>query len=203
MRGGARRRRPAYLSAKLSTDTRDTIARIYLAERARGVKRGDFVSVLHDAGFSVDTRTLNRWAAAVEARGDALTPVKVSGREKTLSPENVRLLVGFVLFKNSKNVPVHRRDAGEFVRSHLKLQITDQTVGTYLKASGFSKRVLKSKSSGYKLSDDELFLLYRNWILKQRQDGLFDRDLCLINSGDCTFTSHRTGRPTTWSLTGG
>jgi hypothetical protein len=70
----------AYTSTTLVPDVRTAFARLYLAWKARGQPKSDFLAFLSDAGYDVPLRTLDEWVANVRSQGSATIPSKASGR---------------------------------------------------------------------------------------------------------------------------
>ena len=140
-----------YMSTMLAPDVRTAFARLYLAWKARGQPKSEFLALLSAAGYDVPLRTLDKWVANVRAQGSATSPTKASGRPHALSQNHVRLLVGFVLDRNHSNIEVHLDTAQAFVRDQLGLDISLRSLSTYRHGAGFSSKVTQNKTAGFKL----------------------------------------------------
>jgi len=85
-----------YHSTDYNAEVRTAFAKQYLAWKARGWKKEDFLVFLSEAGFSVPERTLTRWVAAVKQHGVAVSTQYDTGRPRMLSEEAIHIVVGYV-----------------------------------------------------------------------------------------------------------
>jgi transposase len=188
-----------YTSTTLIPDVRTAFARLYLAWKARGQPKSDFLAFLSAAGYDVPLRTLDEWVANVRSQGSATSLAKASGRPHALSETAVRLLVGFVLDRNESNVEVHLDTAQAFVRDRLGLDISLRSLSNYLHDAGFSSKVTQNKTAGFKLDVASLCGLALHWLRTTPLDVPRSR-LCSI---DFAFSGHRKDLRSSWSPVGG
>jgi transposase len=187
------------MSTTLVPDVRTAFARLYLAWKARGQPKSEFLTFLSGAGYDVPLRTLDEWVANVRSQGSATSPSKASGRPQALSQDAVRLLVGFVLDRNEANVEVHLDTAQAFVRDQLNVDITQQSISNYLRGEGFSSKVTQHKTAGFKLDTASLCRLALDW-LRSTPLNVSRPALCSI---DFAFSGHRRDLRSSWSPVGG
>ncbi len=188
-----------YTSTTLAPDVRTAFARLYLAWKAHGRLKSDFLVLLSEAGYDIPLRTLDEWVSNVRSKGSATSYTKASGRPHTLSQNAVRLLVGFVLEQNESNIEVHPDTAQAFVRNRLGLEISLRSVSNYLHGAGFSSKVTQNKTSGFKLDAASLCKLTLNWLRSTPLD-VPRSNLCSI---DFVFSGHRKDLRSSWSPVGG
>ena len=188
-----------YTSTTLAPDVRTAFARLYLAWKARGQPKSDFLAFLSAAGYDVPVRTLDEWVANVRSQGSATSLAKASGRPQALSENAVRLLVGFVLDRNESNVEVHLDTAQAFVRDRLGLDISLRSLSNYLHGAGFSSKVTQNKTAGFKLDAASLCSLALHWLRITPLDVPRAR-LCSV---DFAFSGHRKDLRSSWSPVGG
>ena len=85
------------------------------------------------------------------------------------------------------------------MKSKLKVDISTRTAKNYLHESGFSNRVVTTKTSGFIQDLEELKDLYWEWISKSKQNGLLSTRPSCLCSVDFVYTSHRSERRTTFA----
>jgi hypothetical protein len=187
-----------YTSTSYSPEVRTTLAALGTAWKARGNKLADFHKLLEEAGYPVPMPTLRDWRHSNLQHGSVGSSDKQSGRPAALTDDQQRLLIGYVLAMNDANTEVHRVTARTFLRSEFGIDMTEQAVGNYLRAAGFTCRVMQSKTAGYKLDRNHLCQLMHHWLLMTNLGVPLDK-LCSI---DFTFTGHRTDRRTTYAARG-
>jgi len=190
------------MSAELPASLRNAFGALGVAWKKRGWKAADFRSFLHEAGFSVPERSLRRWMATCDGRGFELSGNVHRGRVKSLSIEQERLLVGFVLEKNEESTDVHLSAVRDFVLDHLGVELSNECVRNYLRNAGFSSRVAARSNKGYIINNGQLCSIAAGWINQQREDGVLNSPRELLCSVDFTYTGHRTDRPRTFTLRG-
>jgi len=191
-----------YPATSLPPDMRTAFAVAYLAVEELGVEKREYLSKLCDRGYVIDARTFDRWLARLRGEGSAVSSSKGSGRPPSLTDEQLRRLVGFVLAENARNNEVHLADAVAFLKRSFDLDVVERTALTYLNANGFACHVTQTKSSGYQLSESTLAEIGCSWIRSMRKSKFFDVADDMLCSVDFTFTSHRTDRRTTISPVG-
>ena len=188
-----------YTSTALVPEVRTAFAKLYLAWKAHGQLKSDFLALLSEAGYDVPLRTLDDWVANVRAQGSATSSAKASGRPHVLSQKAIRLLVGFVLDRNESNIEVHLNTVQTFVRDRLGLDISLRTISNYLHNAGFSSKVTQNKAAGFKLSSASLCNLALHWLRTTPLD-LPRSKLCSV---DFAFSGHRKDLRSSWSPVGG
>lgn len=188
-----------YTSTTLAPDVRTAFARLYLAWKARGQPKSDFLAFVSAAGYDIPLRTLDEWVANVRAQGSATSLAKASGRPQALSQNTVRLIVGFVLDRNEFNVAVHLDTVQAFVRDRLGLDISLRSLSNYLHGAGFSSKVTQNKAAGFKLDVASLCRLALHWLRTTPLDVPRSK-LCSV---DFTFSGHRKDLRSSWSPVGG
>ena len=87
---------------ELNAEVRTAFAKQYIAWKARGWRKDDFVLFLSESGFDIPVRTLTRWVAAVKQHGNAVSQNHGGNRERVLSQEETQIFVGYVLDRISK-----------------------------------------------------------------------------------------------------
>lgn len=195
-------RKRKYRAVLMSPDTRTAFAEAYMAVKPLGVAKRDFLANLSARGFAVKKRTFDRWLVHVRKNGSAVSISKGSGRPPSLTNEQQRLLVGFVLAENARNNEVHLADAVAFLKRSFDMDVVERTAMSYLNACGFASHVTQNRTAGYKLSESALANVGCSWISSVRKSGFFDVPYDKLCSVDFTFTGHRTERRTTYSPVG-
>ena len=186
-------------TVELSAEVKIAFGKQYLAWKARGWKRGDFLQFLSEAGFKIPARSINRWANAVSELGAVVPKNCVAGRPQILSDEQTHIVVGFILDKNSRKEEIHLNTVQMFIHDYFHLDVTIQTVFNYVTHQGFSSRVANESSGGIQLDTSELSHIALKWI----KSSLIHCPTSLLCSVDFTFTSHRTDRRVTYAHKGG
>jgi len=186
-------------SVEISTEVKTAFASQYLAWKARGLNKDDFLSFLSEAGYSVPYRSLARWVNAVKHSGAVVSQNCAAGRPRCLSEEETHLVVGYVLDRNSKKEEVHLETVRKFISDEFDIELSLRTVLNYLTAQGFSSRVAKQRSGGIQLDLSHLTQIALEWL----QTSPLHCPRSLLCSVDFTFTSHRTDRRVSYALRGG
>ena len=143
----------------IPVEIRDTLGRISLSLKNNGMKKAKVIEVFHDAGYDVPIRSLTRWEKNIKDNGISHKKEKESGKPRSLSEEQERLLVGYVLCLNEQNQEVHLLTVRSWIEKTFGIFISDATAHRYLSDNGFSSRVMQSKTSGYRVIEI-LFSLY-------------------------------------------
>ena len=189
-----------------STDIPPAVRTAFGSLGAAWVDRGwsitGFNDFLGEAGYTIPLSTTRGWVAAVRRSGSAVSENYGQGRPTSLTEEQTRLLVGFVCDKNSKYEEVHISTAQSFITTQLGVELSTSCVYTNLRQAGFSSRVAKTCSSGFKLDTRSLCFIAEQWLDEHRASGLLDTPRNRLCSIDFTFTGHRTDRRTTFSPSG-
>jgi len=191
-----------YASTRVETPVCTALARLYNVWKEQKRSKTDFLGFISEAGYVVTERTLTNWVSNVKAHGCARPNAGEAGRPKALSDAQERILVGFVLQKNEKNVDLTAAAIRKFLDDKLGLDVEEGTVRNYLHANGFRNRLSQSKTSGYKFSVECLQDLAYQWLTERRRVGVFSGERSDICSIDFTFTGHRTHRLKTWTPKG-
>lgn len=186
-------------SVEIDAEVKTAFAKQYLAWKARGWKKADFIMFLSEAGYSIPVSSLTRWVAGVKQQGNALSQMNGAGRPRTLSEEETHLLVGYVLDRNSKKQEVHLETVQKFISDNFDTNVTLRTVLNYLTAQGFTSRVAKGRDGGVQLDLTNLSQIAFQWLLTSP----IHCPTNLLCSLDFTFTSHRTDRRVSYALKGG
>jgi transposase len=197
-----KRQKLIYKATTHSPDTRNTIGAIYAAMKRLGFERRERVAVLREAGLDLPIPTLDRYVRALEADGVPVAVAGGRGRKPSLTAEQERFFVGWVLHENDRNEIVTLLGSVAFLERTLNLKLSKTTVHDLLHRLGFSSRVAQTSSAGYKLDKTALISLAQNWIAARHADGFFDVERCQLGSIDFTFTSQRTYRPRSYAKRG-
>ncbi len=168
----------------------------------KGVTRAVFVESLKKAGCSVSESQLDRWVAALNARGTAIKEDKKTGSLPSLDREWRDVASGWVLHENEHGDAVTLEAYMAFVLDYLKTEISKATASKYLEEDGFASRLAKKKKKSFVVDIDALRKAYWDWVFIQ------DFRARRINrskfaSIDFTFSGHRTDRITTFAPKGG
>jgi hypothetical protein len=97
-------------------EARDVVAQIAEAWISRGNSQASFCQFLKEAGFNVPKSTLSDWLINRRETGRALPGGNGRGRPSALTEEQVRLVVGFVLWKNHNSFRVGLVDVKDFLK---------------------------------------------------------------------------------------
>jgi transposase len=183
---------------RYSCELKTVFAKQYLAWKARGGEKHDFLAFLAESDVVITERSLTRWVAGVKQQGKALSQTVGGNRERTLTEEESQLLVGFVLHNNSQQQEVHLETLKNFIFTVFNKEVSISTVHNYLRDLGFSSRVTRGRNSGFQLDSEQMARMAFEWL--QVTPLRCPRDcLCSI---DFTFTSHRTDRRVSYALVG-
>lgn len=191
-----------YTSTVLHSSVRECLTDLYIAWKAQGNKRKEFLDLLDQAGYNVPPRTLSNWVSQKRSTGAALSNDKETGREKLLTEEQQKLICGYVLDRNNKNKEVHLYTVSNFISNNFNIKISNSTILRYLHQLGFSNRAMQTKKYGFSIDQDKLVDIAYLWLTEYKNNAIFTtprRQLCSI---DFTYTGHRTDRRTTYSKPG-
>ena len=144
---------------QIPENVRIIFAKQYIAWKRRGWKRKDFLQFLSEAGFSVATRSLNNWTAALNHQVSAITETIGAGRPYSLTDDEMQILAGFIFDQNQKNIEVHLVTAQNFIFSSFGVNVSQSTVHCYLKSLGISSRTWGTRASGFELDLNDLCIL--------------------------------------------
>ena len=184
---------------ELHAEVRTALAKQFIAWKARGWKKEDFLVFLSEAGFDIPMRTLTRWCSNVKQQGTAVTQNYGGNRERILSEEETQVVSGFVLDKFSRKEEVHLDTIQSFIYDCFNTEISLSTVHRYLEEQGFSSRVAKGRTGGVQLDLAQMVQIAHEWLTTSPIHCL-RYPLCSV---DFTYTSHRTDRRVSYSLKGG
>jgi len=202
MSSSALNRKRKYNAADIADTTKTALAQLYLAQRAQGKRRRDFLADLKAAHLVVSKSSFNNWVARVDAGGTAISTEKATGAAVALSRSERDIAAGWVLSQNQAGVAVHLRDYTDFVATHLGQSVSANTASRYLAEDGFSYRALRGAAKGFVVDVTSQRVLLWQWVLAQRRARLFAAPPHLLASVDFAFTGHRTERSATFATTG-
>ena len=186
-------------SVEIHVEVRTAFAKQYIAWKARGLKKADFLAFLSESGYTITERTLSRWVAGVKQQGTAVSQTVGGNRERALSEEETRMIVGFVIDRNLHKLIVHLDTVQTFIHDYFHKEVSLSTVHNYLHANGISSRVTVGRSDSLQLDFMELAQIAFQWL----QTSPLHCPRSLLCSVDFTFTSHRTDRVLSYALKGG
>ena len=184
-------------------DARECLTRMVLALDQVGMKKVEIAHVLKLAEYGVPDRTIRRWVQRYRRERVVMSPNKLSGRPGLLSAAQERLSVGFVLHSISARRPVFRETVCHFVEEDFGISMSLNTAGSLLRDNGFSSKLTRKNSGGYKLDYETLAEIYQDFLLKLRKKNFFARDRSLVCSIDFTYTRLQQHRVKSYALRGG
>jgi len=189
-------------ASDIPDDSKTLLAQLYKALHENGVSRQLFLTCLESAGFSVDPSTLDRWVVRLDTTGSAISQNKQSGNEPSLHREQRDVTSGMVLHENAIGNIVSLSSFQDFAFKYFDIRLSYSTISRYLDEDGFACRLVKKKGKSFVVDIDALRaeLWKWNFVQDHRSRGLKRDKLC---SADCTFTSHRSDRRTSFSPRGG
>jgi len=162
-----------------------------------------FKDILSEAGYDIQLSTVRGRISGVRRDGVATSGKASHGRPRSLTEEQLRLLVGYVCDQNSLNEEFHILTAQSFVSTKFGVGLSRSCVYSILRPAVFSSMAAQTSTSGLKLNSDELCSIARKWLDEHREMGLLETPRNKLRSIDFTFTGHRTDRRTSFSPTGG
>ena len=181
---------------------KDALSRVADAMLRAGLKMPFVLNVLDSAGFETSPGTIYDHVKKLRTLGTTYREIETRGREKLLDDDHIELLIGHVLYANEKNKAVTTKDVQKFCNDEFKVQLSGKTVRRYLNDSGFSSRLLKTKTGGFKLTNKQMAKQILEWLLQNRDKIFQGFDRFKIVSFDFTYTSHMTERPRTYATIG-
>ena len=185
--------------ANLDSKEKEMAAAFAYQLRLRNMKTSEILSILEDAGYSVTKSTLNRWLALLEKGESILSSDKKAGAQRLLRPDQLVVLVGYVLSENIAKKIVSRSSVLASVKAHFDISPDLTTIGKWLREAGFSVRTGKRTYTSAKNKNVSLEEMLATWIRSQRLTGNFND---LFGHIDFTYTSHRVIILSTYSPTG-
>lgn len=191
-----------YKSTLLHPTVRECLTELYIAWKANGDSRKDFLDLLCQAGYGVPPRTLNNWVVQRNSNGSPLLNDKETGRDKSLTWEQQKLICGYIIENNNQNVEVHISNVSEFIFRNFGVKVSKSTVLRYVHDLGFENRVMQTKKYGFSVDRNTLSQIAYTWLLDKHQNTIFNTPRKRLCSIDFTYTGHRTDRRTTFSLKG-
>lgn len=202
MASSAPSRKRTYAAATIADDTKSALAQLYRVQRAGGKSRSDFVDDMRRAHLHASARSLDRWAARVDAGHPAVSTVKATGAAPALTRSERDIVAGWVLHRNRLGKLVHLRDYADFVETQLDSHVSADTASCYLREDGFSYRTVRGTAKGFVLDAIAQRGLLWQWVRAQRSARLFATPHHLLASIDFAFTGHRTERSATFATRG-
>ena len=189
-------------AADIPDEFKTTLAKLYEFLHENGVTRALFLEGLKYGGYSVGTRTLDRWVHDANTRGTAILEFKESGGIPRLDSEQRNVTSGWVLHENGTGVEVTLLTFFDFVKTYFNIELSDGTISNYLTEDGFASRLVKRKGTSFVVDVDALCQLMWNWVIIQDfRARRIQRDK--FASIDFTFTGHRTERGSSYAPNGG
>ena len=167
-------------------EARDVVAQIAEAWIKRGDSQSSFTRFMAEAGFKVPKQTLSDWLARRRDTGVALPGGDGRGRPRALEEEEVRLLVGYVLWRNHNSLRVSLSDVKGYLEDNLSVHCDESTVQRYLADQGFTSQKMKRANNGYKLSRSKMVAVAFEWLRKHWRMLKVGEVWCI----DCTFLGH-------------
>jgi transposase len=149
-----------YKAASVPTEARILIARVADAYMAEGVSYKRQREIYAEAGYEVSERSFRRHRACVDEGHAPLSAEKSSGRPKALTEQQIMIFVGWVLHRNAENKRVSLRESLRFIKDQFGIDLGQSTVQEYLTQNGFSSRIGRRRTAGYKFDLEILIDLY-------------------------------------------
>lgn len=171
---------------------------IFYALIAAGVSRAQTLGAFDAAGYPVTAHTMNRWKRRRDS-GDLVSGLSKRGRRQLLSPDQIDLVVGFVLSQNKDKRPVSRRLAAEFCLREFNIEMDERTVGRYFNRGGLRRRLANKRATG-RASLDEQTRLYKDFLRNMPRQVRSGNTV--FGSFDFTYDSHATNSQSTWAPKG-
>lgn len=187
----------------MDANTKYTLyAQMYVAMRAKGSSRAESYEVLMAGGYDRSLATLDQHVMQLKSTGHALTPVKRSGAESALSNLQKENLASWVQTQNSQNEVIGLGDVQRYIRVSFEKEVCLATCCNYLKELDLTRKACQWKSSGFLLLNDELQVMYWNFIRNLRASYKLCIHPSKIASIDATTTKAPVGRTMTYSRRG-
>jgi transposase len=180
-----------------------TFVDVYLSCRRRGMKPGDSFLFLQQSGYKKTNRTLLNQIKKLNTTDDEEHARQKVGPKYSLTMEQMDEVQNFILVQNENHVPLQRKDVRKYIHDRFDIMITEQTVGNILARLGLTIKACQTKTSGFKLSNPELKVLFWNFIVAMKGSDTFSIALKEICSIDITHTTRPAGNVTTFSPKGG
>jgi transposase len=181
-----------------SVDARRVVASVARTYKDEGKTWADVDAFLSKATPGIPVRTARAWVSALRRGEDPFKDEKDGGRPQVLTDEQLRILVGWILFETDREEIVKLRDATAFLNDKLGLEVVEETVRLRLGPMGIKVKPARLKAVKKKLPK-KLLPIYKEWILEMRRK--YGNKTVFI-SLDFTYTSHRTARPSTLAPAG-
>ena len=189
-----------YHASQTSAEIRAFAAYMLVGLEKRGINRKLVLDVMRESGYVPSLRTVRRHKIRASSGEDIFSSEKASGRPPTLDEAEREICAGFVLAQNLAHKDVHLADYIRFVSKSFDVKLSRTTALRYLKLTGFSSRIVKSKASGYKLDSAAECKMMLNWVSARRKQFKLSRDK--MASIDFTYTGHRTDHRVSYSASG-
>lgn len=154
------------------------------------------------AGYKLGTRTLERYIQCNKATKPQFKLDDKRGAKPLLSPAQQKILVGYVLVKNSLGKPVSRTKCKDFVLKAFHVDLTLQSISNYLHRNGLSLQVMGSRELAKVKSYEDYVKAYVAWIQAAHQSGFFICESKLLCSIDFFSGSRRMEREKSFSPRG-
>jgi len=122
-----------YAACNLTNDQKTLLGSLLVAWKKQGHRTTEFMSLLEEASYHVDRRSLLRWAQSVEERGSAISMAKKTGRTPRLNPDETEMLIGFVRQRKKRREQVSLTSVTDFVHDKFDKKISQQTASLILK----------------------------------------------------------------------
>lgn len=195
------KRTHSYEAAKIDDNYKSHIARLYVAQKAKGKSRKEFTAEFAQAGLSFSERSLDRWVSLINSGSEPISPQKLTGSSAALTRPQKDVSSGWVLDQIEHGKAVHLESFCAFVLAQFSIKIELRTASNYLKEDGFAYRVLQKKTKGFVVDVARLCAQLWNWVNSQQNylKKISPSKLCSI---DFTFTGHRTERRSGFGVKG-
>lgn len=181
----------APLEGALSWGERELIARFALALRGEGRSWENTMVVLSRVHNGVRQRTVKLWVSDLVREGRVFATVKGSGRPREVSEEQIRCLVGWVLFETDLGNIIKLAAALKKGKTDFGLDVSKECIRLHLHEYGVETRTTGCSTSA-NIPFETKVLAVQDFIKDLRLHLSKGVILCSI---DFTYTSHRTAPP--------
>lgn len=190
------------LTCPSSKIEKTVIARFGVAWDKLKWKKSDFKLILA-AEYDVGQRNLQRWKKNLKSYGHAFSPSSEKVYPSSLSSHQKKVTVGYLCHLLKSHSPIRRETLLNFVNSQFDKSLKLTWASVFLKDHGFSLKVSRTQTSGFKDIFTDLAKVTRSYLENLRNNGLMELNRSLWCSIDFTYSGHRTQTERSYGLRGG
>lgn len=194
---------PKYKATTISPEVREALANVCCVLHEDGMSYSDVADVFLRAGYPLARSTLANYNKAIASGGKALSDEKGSGRSPCLDDLQQRVMAGFVLEREDRNLKTSSDVYKAYCRSMFAVSLSTATACRYMTEAELSYRLLGARHRATKLMRDEMILDAMDCLQRLHSSGVLKTCRSHLWNIDVVTDTQRLLRDSSWGRRGG